>query len=307
MPLSDVQIHDGVLGLAVPAGIGFLGAVLGLWFGARAAKRSDSARPASRLSVLGPVLGFGIGYIFTIVVIQGLPAGGLLARSASHIQSLVVGAALVLAIVDTFQFGRKKGAAARWLGRAILVALVLVLQLRSAREYQWSAGLGQVLWTGGIGLWMLGSFAAFDATFSRTNSAAAVLPIGIFTVFSIPAIFDASATAQWQIALGVAMTLFGVAGAGLIFQNQRLQPPFGTVVVPWLSGVVVLAYLYSEMPLWRAATIAAAPLAISAPDVLWPRMCRHRRLAIRSGIAAALGLAVSYSAFPGFAENFFGA
>jgi len=302
-----VQIHDGVLGIAVPASIGFIGAGIGLWFGARAAERTGSARPAPRLPVLGPVLGFGIGYIFTIVVIQGLPAGGLLTRSASHIQTLVVGAALVLAIVDTFQLGRKKGVAARWLGRAILVALVLVLQLRSARDHLWSAGLGQVLWTGGIGLWMLGSFAAFDATLSRTNSAAAVLPIGIFAVFSIPAIFDAGATAQLQITLGVAMTLFGVAGAGLIFQNQRLQPPFGTMVVPWLSGVVVLAYLYSEMPLWRAGIVAAAPLAISAPDVFWPMMCRHRRLAIRSGIAVALGLAVSYSALPGFAESFFGA
>ena len=306
MPLTDVQIHDGVFGVAVPAGVGFFGALLGLWFGKRDADRSKSSVWSERVSVLGPVLGFGAGYVLTIALIQGLPPNGLLTRSASHLQSLVVVLAVLLAGVDAFLRQGTRRTTFRWIGRAAIVAVVLAFQLRSAREYQWSAGLEEMAWTAGIGLWMLLTFVALDTTFTRSTTTASMVPLAIFAVFSIPAIFDAGATAQWQISLGMAAAMFGVAAAGLIVHDQRLGHPPATLLAVWFSGIVVLVYWYSEMPLWHAVIVALAPLAVPMPDVLWPKMCRHRRLALRSGIAAALGLSMSYGALPGFVHMAFG-
>ncbi|PHQ82554.1 MAG: hypothetical protein COB69_01615 [Phycisphaera sp.] len=304
--MNAAQLREGLIGVAMPGMAGLLFALAGFWLGSYLKRRNDRSKIAKRIERLGPPIGFGLGYLLVLLSVQGTPPTLKLSSiSASHWQLIFLCVAIVFALAESFSLRATKQPAIRWFGRFVLVAGVLVFQLSSARKYQWEPGVEQIAWTAGVGLWMLFAFGALDLLSVRARVTSASLSLAAIPALAIPAIFDSGATAQWQIALAVASALFGIALVGMIFRERYIGQALGTIYIVWLGGMLVVAHLYSEMPAWRAGLLAALPFAVLIPE-RWPKLCRHRRFAIRMAIIAAVCLAVSWGAIPGFLETLTG-
>ncbi len=304
--MTQEQLRDGLLGIAAPGAIGALGAFAGFWIASYLTRRDDHSRLAGRAERLGPAVGFGIAFVLVLWVIQGLPPtlkpGSI---SASHWQFLLGVVGLVLVCAEAMTTRATKQPMVRWVGRLVIIAAVLWFQLASARKNQWDAGTQAIVWTAGFGLWLVLAFGVMDLLQRKASAAPAGLSMAAVPMLAVPAIFDSGATAQWQIAMGVGMALVGMGLVGLLLRGRSLGSPVGTLFVLWLSGVIVVGHLYSEMPLWHACVLAAMPFLLIAPE-LRSKLSWKAKLAIRLVLVAVAGGAISFQAAPEFVETFTG-
>ena len=290
----------------MPGMSGLLFCLAGFWLGSYLKRRNDRSKLAKRAERLGPPIGFGLGYLLVLLSVQGTPpALKISSISASHWQLIFLCVAVVFALAESYSLRATKQPGIRWLGRFVLVAGVLVFQLSSARKHQWEPGIERIAWTAGVGLWMLFAFGALDLLSVRARVTSASLSLAAIPALALPAIFDSGATAQWQIGMAVASALFGIAVAGMAFRERYIGQALGTIYIVWLGGMLVVAHLYSEMPVWRAGALATLPFAMLIPEH-WSKLCRHRRLALRMAIVTAVCIAVSWGAIPGFLETLTG-
>lgn len=304
--MTQEQLRDGLLGIAVPGAIGALGAFVGFWVSSYMTRRDEHSKRARRLERLGPALGFGLAFVLVLWAIQGLPPEWNPVRmSASHRQFLLAVVGVVLVSLEAFSLRATKQPMLRWAGRLVLVGLVLWLQLASARRHQWEAGVETIAWTAGFGLWMVLAFGAMDLLDRKTNAAPMGFSMAAVPMFTVPAVFDSGASAQWQIAVGVGVALIGMALVGLIVKGRSLGSPVGTLFVLWLSGVIVVGHFYSEMPMWHAVVLGAMPFLLVLPE-LKGKLNWKARLAVRIAIVAIAGGVISFKAAPVFVKSFTG-
>lgn len=304
--MTQEQLRDGLLGIGAPGLLGALGALVGFWVSSILARRDEQSRLAGRLERLGPALGFGLAYVLVLWAIQGLPPEFKISSfSASNWQIVLGAVGLVLVSVEALSLRATKQPLIRWLGRLVLIGAVLWFQLGSARRNQWDAGFETIAWTAGFGLWMVLAFGAMDLLQRRASAAPAGFSMAAVPLFALPAIFDSGATAQWQIALGVAMALIGMAVVGLVLRGRSLGSPVATLFVLWLSGVIVVGHLYSDMPLWHAGVLASMPFLLLVPE-LRPKLSWKAKLGVRLALVAIAGGAISFKAAPTFVKTFTG-
>ncbi|MCA9273666.1 MAG: hypothetical protein KDA31_11550 [Phycisphaerales bacterium] len=304
--MTQEQLRDGLLGIAAPGAIGALGAFIGFWVSSYLTRRDEQSKLARRVERLGPTLGFGLAFVLVLWAIQGLPPEWNPVRmSASHRQFLLVVLGLVLVSVEALSLRATKQPVFRWAGRFVLVGLVLWLQLASARQHQWDAGVESIAWTAGFGFWMVLAFGAMDLLNRKATTTPAGLSMAAIPMCSIPAIFDSGASAQWQIAVGVGMALIGMAFVGLMLRGRSLGSPVGTLFVLWLSGVIVVGHFYSEMPRWHAGVLAAMPFLLVLPE-LKGKLSWKAKLAVRIALVALAGGVISFKAVPVFVDSFTG-
>lgn len=304
--MTQEQIRDGLLGVAAPGVLGVLGALTGFWVSSILARRDEQSRLAIRLERLGPALGLGLAYLLVLWAFVGAPATFKLGSiSASHWQVILATAALGFVVAEALSTRATKQPMIRWAGRLVLVAVILWFQLGSARRNQWDAGVEAIAWTAGFGLWLVLAFGAMDLLQRRANAAPAGFSMAAVPMVGIPAIFDSGATAQWQIALGVGVALVGLAVVGLLLRGRSLGSPVGTLYVLWLSGVIVVGHLYSEMPLWHAAVLAGTPFLLVLPE-LRSKLSWKAKLGLRLGLVALACGAISFKAAPEFVKTFTG-
>ncbi len=304
--MTQEQLRDGLLGIAAPGAIGALGAFAGFWISSYLARREEHSRLAGGFERLGPALGLGLAFVLVVWAIQGLPPTFKpRSISASHWQFLLAIAGLVLVSAEAWASRATKQPAVRWAGRFVLIAAILWFQLASARMNQWDAGVEAIAWTAGFGLWLVLAFGAMDLLQRKATVAPSAISMAAIPLLSVPAIFDSGATAQWQIALGVGMALVGIALAGMLLRGRSLGPPVGTLFVLWLSGVLIVGHLYSEMPLWHAIVLAAMPFLLVLPE-LKSKLSWKARLIARLALIAVAGGAVSFQAAPKLVKTFTG-
>ena len=304
--VTQEQLRDGLLGIAAPGAIGALGAFIGFWISSYLARRDEQSRLAGRFERLGPTLGLGLAFVLVIWAIQGLPPtfkpGSI---SASHWQFLLAIIGLVLASAEALTNRATKQPLVRWAGRFVLIAIILWFQHASARKNQWDAGVETIAWTAGFGLWLVLAFGAMDLLQRKATAAPSAISMAAIPLLSVPAIFDSGATAQWQIAMGVGMALVGIAIAGLLLRGRSLTPPVGTLFVLWLSGVLIVGHLYSEMPRWHAIILAAMPILLVLPE-LKSKLSWKAKLIVRLALIAIAGGVISFQAAPEFVKTFTG-
>lgn len=304
--MTQEQLRDGLLGVAAPGLLGAMGALLGFWVSSILARRGESPRRALLLERLAPTLGVGLAYMLVLWAFVGLPPDARLASiSASQWQLVFAAIAIVLVGAEALTTRATRQPMIRWLGRLLLVAGVLWFQLASARKNQWEPGVESIAWTAGLGLWLVLAFGAMDRFLSKTTAAPSAIPMAAAPMLAVPAIFDSGATAQWQVSLGVGMSLAGLALVAMLLRGRTLAPMIGTLFVLWISGVIVSGHLYSEMPLWHAGVLAGMPFLLLVPEFR-KKLSPTARLAVRLGLIAIAGGVISVRAAPEFVRTFTG-
>jgi hypothetical protein len=293
--LNSAQLREGLLGVAAPGFLGALLALLGFWGASIVRRKNEHSKTAKRLDQLGPTLGFAAGYLYIFAIIQTV---SFTSPSASAKQIYILLAAVVVAVLESLSTRATKQPMIRWLGRLLIVGGTLYFQYATIRN-RWEPGVEMIAWTAGIGLWMMLAFGALDTLVRKSNLTSTALSLAALPMLAIPAIFASGASAQWQIALGLFAAMAGIACVGMIFRERSIGFGVGTIYIAWLSGVFVSGHFLSELPQWHAGVLAAIPFLMLIPE-LRPKMCRHRRLAIRLAIIAAACITISWTSVPDF-------
>lgn len=295
--MNSAQLREGLLGVAAPGTIAALLSFIGFWSASLLSRKDEHSKLAKRLGRLGPALGFAAAYFYIFAFIQTVSFSS---PSASAKQVYFIIAAGAFAVLEAFSVRAKVQPTVRWLSRLLIVGGVLYFQYATIRN-RWGAGVETIAWTAGVGLWMLLAFGALDVLVKRSNLTSTALSLAAVPMFAMPAIFASGASAQWQIALGLFAALAGLAVVGMIFRERSIGHGVGTIYIVWLSGVFVSGHFLSEMPRWHAGVLAAVPFLMLIPE-LRPKMCRHRRLAIRIAIIAGACVAISWASVPEFID-----
>jgi hypothetical protein len=315
MSLDDPRLMAGLLGVAGP---GVLGLVCSLAAWAVLRRRGDAApasgqqQPSPRVGI-GPALGFGLSYVLASYAWVGLPDLSRLPVGASGWAWPIMVLGTIAAVVGEFIHpegkGGRKGLVLRWLGRGLVVAVVLLGPLKQPRSNYWD-GTEAVLWTAGVGLWVLLGHVSFDRL-SRRHGTAGFASLGaILTLGLVPAIFGAGVTAQMQIAVGLAASLAGVALAALIVRGPLGSRGLGGALTVWLAVVLTQSWQFVSEMSWTAfGAVAALPVVLAGVDLLpvlrrWPRL---RLLVLRMVIVAGVTGWLAAAHVPDLLEQLTGA
>lgn len=295
--MNEAQLREGLLNVAVPGLSGALSVLITFWVASIVRKKNEHSKLSKKLERLGPVLGLAAAYIAVLAI---YPTLNLTGGSASDRQGLIAIAAVLFAIIESLTTRATVQPTVRWLGRLALVGGVLGYQYVSIRR-QWAAGTETIAWHAGIGLWMLLAFGALDRLSSKATLTPVALTLAIVPMLALPSIFDAGASSNWQVAMGVGFSLVGIALAGLVFRGRSIGHAIGTVYIVWLSGVLVACHFVSYMPLWHACVLAATPLLMVVPEFV-PKLKGKSQTFARFLLLAAACISISWAAVPSFVE-----
>lgn len=295
--MNDAQLREGLLNVAVPGLSGALAVLLSIWLASLIRKKNEHSKLARRLDRLGPPVGLALGYL---VVFALYPTFKLTSGSASDRQSVILLGAVFFALFEAMTLRATVQPTVRWLGRLAIVAGVLGYQYISIRR-QWEPGTETIAWHVGIGFWMLFSFGALDRLSTKTTTTPAALSLAVVPMLALPSIFDAGASSNWQVAMGVGFALAGIALAGLIYRGRSIGQAIGTIYIVWLSGVLVACHFVSYMPLWHAGVLAATPFLMVLPEFI-PKLRGKAQTGVRFALLAAACIVISWSSVPGFID-----
>jgi hypothetical protein len=296
-----------VFGVVGPFAAAFALALAG-WLVARRGRRGKSSGGSVALSGIGPALGLGVAFLLATRAWVGWPAVDRLPLGASDwAPHLVLLGALVGAVHQAFA-GPRAGVIAAWVGRAAVIALVLLGPLARPRENAWE-GTAELLWMGGVAAGMAVLFVSFDRLSARTDARGFTALGLVFAAGLIPAVFAAGATVQSQTAGGVAAALAGVGGAALIARGSIAARGLGTALTAWLTAVLVVSWQFvADMPWWEFGVIASVPVAAAWIDALpfVRRWSRGRVFWLRAVAIAIMCAAASGAHVPGLVEQMTG-
>lgn len=287
--MNSAQLHEGLMSLGVPGLIGLAFSAGCLWLSNWPGFKDNRTRWATRLEVLGVVLGLGVAYVFVYARLRGFEFAS---PSASSRQTYVLIAAVLASIIEAMTTRATRQPMVRWFGRLAIVGLVVGYQIASIRR-NWDAGSETYAWHIGVGLWMLLAFGALDFFGSRARLGLGALTLASLPMLAMPALFAAGASSGWQIAMGVGAALLGIALAGVFFRERHLGRAIGTIFVVWLSGTIIETSSYiGEMERWKSVVLACTPFLLVIAMVI-PKLKPWTRTLVALVLVSAASIAIS--------------
>lgn len=295
----------------VPGAIGTLGGLAARMCATRAFRDSDAkGRWAARLVSFGvPAIAAVLGYWAAQVTHRGWPSESpvvaewppLASFSGSSWVLWLVTLAALVGVGEAVLSGKRRGQLiARWVGRLVVVGVLLWTMMRSVIEREFDGAGESALWLAGVGGLVLASAWVLDLAATRSGVRGFAGGLAIIGTAAAIAIHQAGSAPQAQVLGGLLAALGGIAVIG--GANARwLAGPIGTIVSTMLVSVGVVGhfYVYPEFDAWVWAFISLSPgvLAIGSLPLIRKigpiKRCGLRLVAaawVAGGVVAVVGV-----------------